>query len=144
MAGTFNAPKTYSDTYNEEIAPKIMAIDLFLKEREQPITIWQVSQLLDMSYIAVEKLIYKLDITGINHTNIFRLISLGTSQVCRLIQREALLGFPSTYTAKDISFIYEIDELMVLKAFEILGVEAVSGTDITRVFDLLPAHGRHC
>ena len=139
MAGIYNHSKTYLDVYNEEIAPKLKELDLFLKAREMPVTIWQASQILDMPYSGVQELVRILDFNNINYTNIFLLIQNGSSQICRLIQRETELGFPSRYTAQYISYIYEIGENKVTQALGKLGLVEINSDNINRVFDLLPA-----
>lgn len=139
MQSSISPPQTFLDVYNLTIAPKLKELDIFLKERSLPITVWQLSQLLDMPYSEVQTLIHKTKITKIDYENVFLLILAGTSRLCRLIRRETERGFPVYYTPHDIAFIYEIDEKKIERVFDTLGLKQAENSYLPFVFEMLPA-----
>lgn len=133
------AEKTFLDTYNETIAPKLAELDVFLKAKEEPFTIWQAAQLLEIPYQEAENILQQNKINKLDSISIFLLVLYGNSKLCRLIRHEKERGFPLRYTPEDIAFIYELDRQKVQNAYRRIGQSEIGREHLDFLFRLLPA-----
>ena len=119
---------TFLDFYQRRIRPVLMAIDLFLREEEEPFAPDAVAELLGVP--APDAPVSRKAFMYILHT--------GDSAFCRLVQREAERGAPVLYTPEDIAYIYGIAPAPVLRACEALHMTAATALLLPEVFARIP------
>ncbi|MFP4697437.1 MAG: hypothetical protein ACLFMO_01900 [Eubacteriales bacterium] len=110
---------TFQDYYQANISPKLKEIDLFFKTKEQPekdIPFNVVSELLDIKEGEVRKISSKYNLDYINKANFFIIMREGSSEICKLFNRQLSCGLSSSFTPKDISYIYQIPIDIIKKA----------------------------
>lgn len=118
---------TYLEYYNETIAPKLQAIDIFLKTTEDTyIDKNTVSELLDLTIKEIDALMRAFGISQIDQVSFFTIMQYGTSSICKLFGRELQRRLPKFYSFQDIAFIYEIPYETIIEA-----AQKASLTDIT-------------
>lgn len=133
--------------YKNIIVPKIKLLDVFIKSsidinniqdfKEQNkiknknfkdiISIFEIEE----SYLNL--ILKSLNKDYIDKDIIFYLILNTDSYIAYIIKREIFCGSPYLYTPYQISYIYEIDYIKVINAFELLGLEKVKSSEIELV-----------
>lgn len=121
-----------ASTYFNKIMPKIKEIDISLKEK-RIISFKETINLLDLKEQELLKIIKELNITKINKKNFIKIMLKGESFICQIFKRELECGSPSLYSPKDISYIYNLEEYKVFKAFEFLELEFITTNQIPTI-----------
>lgn len=126
---------TYLDYYNEKIAPKLRAIDLFFKTEDMnTYTLEIFSNLLDITASEVEDIMQKFDLNEVNKLSFFTVMQYGSSDICRLFSREMQRKSPYFYTYYDISYIYEIPYDVIVEAANKAKIKAITQDTINTLF----------
>lgn len=126
--------KTFLETYEKEIAPKIIEIDILLKTSENHLSISETAKTLHISEKEVSKIMKDENIEQIDKPAFFKIMLKGSSYICQLYKREINCGSPLFYTSKDVSYIYNIDKDIVNSAFDFLGVKQVTSKTLFAIF----------
>lgn len=124
--------ESISDIYFNKISPKIKEIDIILKERKT-ISFEKTLDLLDLKENELKSIMQKLKINKIKPKNFIQIMLNGDSFICKIFKRELECGSPSFYSPKDISYIYNLDESKVFKAFEFLELKFVTTSQIPTI-----------
>ncbi len=101
--------RTYLDTYVLYIRPKLMQIDLLVKTSEDFIPPEEMSEALNLSLDEVNQIMKYKHMDSITRSNFTILMENGSSQICKLYQREKYCGSPYFYSRDEIAYIYDID-----------------------------------
>lgn len=126
---------TYLDYYDENIAPSLIAIDLFLKTHmDEKITIDVTIELLDLSYNEVMDLMSKFHIDEIDRIGFFKIMQNGSSSICKLFSREIQRKLPHFYSFFDISYIYQIPYEKVVEAAMSANITSITNKNIHTLF----------
>ena len=104
----------YLTHYRTNILSKLREIDLFIKTQPAPYSKERVLKVLDMSSSEFDKIISELGIGCI--------MKNGSGELCTAFRRQLECGLTDTYSPEQISYIYNIDISIVLKAFSDMGV----------------------
>jgi hypothetical protein len=83
----------------------------------------------------------KFKLHKLNKKAFFCVMENGSSEVCRLYQRELAAGSPAVYTKEEISFIYGLDKCEVAAAFEQLGIKEATCLTLPVLFAVIPYRG---
>ncbi len=86
-----------------------MQIDLLVKTSEDKISPKEMSDALNISLDELMQIMKFQHMESITRSNFTILMENGSSQICRLYQREKYCGSPYIYSREDIAYIYEID-----------------------------------
>ncbi len=127
-----NLKEDIASTYFNKISPKIKEIDITLKENKI-ISIKKTANLLDLKEDEILKIMKTLKISKINKKNFIQIMLNADSFICEIFRRELECGSPNFYSPKDISYIYNIDEYKVFKAFEFLELEFITTNQIPTI-----------
>lgn len=126
---------TYLDYYNETIAPKLQAIDLFFKTEEiDTYTVELFANLLDITTSEVENLMQTFDLHEVNKISFFTVMQYGSSDICRLFSREMQRKTPHFYSFYDISYIYEIPYDVIVEAANKAEIKTITQDSINTLF----------
>lgn len=131
-------PKNFLEKYNIEFAPKINAIDLFMRSGYNSITTKKTSELLYISETEVIEIINYQNISKINKTNFFIIMKNGSSNICHMFARLLERGIPDIYYPNDISYIYNIDIDVVLDACSEIGETNFNSSTLKDLFLYIP------
>jgi len=126
---------TYLDYYNDTIAPKLEAIDLFIKiDSENSMTTQQIAKLLDIPHNEVNFLIDVLGIEKLDKVSFFTIMQYGSSEICKLFSREIERKLPKVYGLQDISYIYQIPYEIVTNAANKADLMYITNENIQTLF----------
>lgn len=125
---------SFEKIYNQNIVPKIQAIDLYLKTECPPFAEEAVSKLLEISKEELSNIMQQHDITLITRLDFFTIIKNSSSYICGLINRQWQYVMHTNYTPEMIAYIYEINIEKVTAAFDELECSSVYDKDLHHVF----------
>lgn len=126
---------TYLEYYNETIAPRLQAIDLFLKTREEAhVDNNSVAELLSLSIKEIDALMRALGISHIDQVSFFTIMQYGSSFICKLFARELQRKLPSFYSFQDISYIYEIPYETIVEAANKANLSSITKENLHTLF----------
>jgi len=135
----YTAPEgSFLRKYTKEIAPVLQEIDVIMKTYEHPLTVGQAAAVLKIKKKEVRAIMEQFGLKKINKKTFFCIMRNGSSEVCRLYQRELAAGLPFTYSKETIAFIYEIDKNAVNTACDQLGIKEATYLTLPRLFSLIP------
>jgi len=117
---------SYLELYYSKIAPAIRKIDLMLKTSEGDLSVGQASRALHLKPREIMEIMKSNKLQRITKSNFFIIMREGSSDLCRMYQRELDTGSPFVYTREDISYIYGIDLALIADACERLGVYEIT------------------
>lgn len=126
---------SFKQIYMQNISPKLMGIDLFLKTNEAPYDHVEVALILGMPEQEVVCIMSEHNISEITLVDFFTIISYSSSYICRLIQRQWKYAMLDTYTPEVIASIYEINISKVQAAFDTLDKSYIPCHEVMDVFD---------
>jgi len=101
---------SYWEVFKDYYTPQLKKIDLLIKTMEGTISIEETSQVLLLSEDYVKKIMEAKKITLIDKEGFLSILMDGNSSLCGLLQREFMLGSPSTYSPGDIAYIYGLQK----------------------------------
>ncbi|MGL4737345.1 MAG: hypothetical protein ACRCW2_07795 [Cellulosilyticaceae bacterium] len=125
---------SFKTIYNQNIAPKLKAIDLLLKTTDAPYTAEDVASVLQMSIDEVTTIMMAHEIATISLVDFFTIVSYSSSYICKLIQRQWRYSSLASYTPEIIAYIYELSIDKVNHAFSALGLTVVHSNDLMQLF----------
>lgn len=126
---------SFKQIYMQNISPKLMGIDLFLKTNEAPYDHVEVALVLGMPVQEVTSLMSEHNICQITLVDFFTIVSYSSSYICRLIQRQWKYAMLDTYTPEIVASIYEINISKVQAAFDELKKSYITSHDLMDLFD---------
>lgn len=127
---------TYLKYYNENIAPKLQKIDLFLKtEQEDTFSSDVVSELLDIPTDEVEEIMKSFQVSKLDKISFFIIMQNGSSELCKLFSRELQRKVPHFYSFYDISYIYQIPYETVVDAANSVGLNSITQDNLNTLLD---------
>jgi len=117
---------SYLELYYSKIAPAIREIDLMLKTSEGDLSVGQASRALKIKPHEIMDIMRSNKLQRITKSNFFIIMQQGSSDLCRMYQRELDKGSPFVYTQEDISYIYGIGIDLITDACDRLGVNEIT------------------
>lgn len=130
---------SFKQIYLNNISPKLIGIDLFLKTNEAPYNHVEVALVLGMPVQEVLDIMTKHSLSTITLVDFFTIIMHSSSYICRLIQRQWKYAQIDEYTPEILADIYEINIHKVQAAFDTLHQSSVSAQDLMEVFNHIPS-----
>ncbi|MCL2855799.1 MAG: hypothetical protein FWE21_09320 [Defluviitaleaceae bacterium] len=129
---------TFWEEYQNNIAPRIAEVDLFLKTAEYPLRTDCVADVLELGEREVCQILTEVDADKIDKNAFFTIMSRGSSGLCRLYQREMELRSPATYTCGDIAYIYNLNYDVVARVYQMLKIKEATAFTMPLVFSNIP------
>jgi len=129
---------TFLEEHKRYIQPTIEEIDIFLKTAEHPFQTADVACVLDISKDEVLKIMAEKGIKTIDEDAFFTIMSAGSNRICVMYAREIEIGSPATYTAAQIAYIYNLDEILVKDACHKLQIKEVTAFTMPLIFANIP------
>lgn len=129
---------SFKQIYTQNISPKLMDIDVFLKTNDAPYNPIEVALVLGMPSEEVTDLMQTHNIKTITLVDFFTIVSHASSYICRLITRQWKYTFSPHYTPEMIADIYELNLNKVQEAFKVLGKCYIAPHEILDVFHYIP------
>lgn len=130
--------KTYLDIYNENIAPILKEIDIFIRS-DEAITMDHVTELLQISKNEIYSILSEQQLFALNKMNFFVIMRDGSSQICSLFRRELERNNPTYYSIDDISYIYDIPYELVHNAYITSSMDRITSQNIKELFSNISA-----
>ena len=130
---------SFKQIYIQNISPKLMDIDVFLKTNDAPYNPIEVALVLGMPTEEVTDLMKEHNIKAITLVDFFTIVSHASSYICRLITRQWKYAFSEDYTPEMIAYIYELNLTKVQEAFKLLGKCYIAPHEMLEVFNHIPA-----
>lgn len=112
----------YLDHYRANILSRLREIDLFIKTRPAPYSFSDAAEILGLSPSELEKITSELGIACITPFSLALIMKNGSGELCTAFRRELECGLTDSYSPEQISYIYNIDIDVVLRAFDNMGV----------------------
>ncbi|ONI38126.1 hypothetical protein AN639_05850 [Candidatus Epulonipiscium fishelsonii] len=134
---TSEKEKTFQDIYIEFIKPQIEDIDILLKCDTPPYDVSQVASVLHTTSNEVITIMNKLNISEIGMQEFFFILKNADTYISNLILRQWKFNSVKEYTPLHISYIYNLNEADVKKAFEQLKVNTVNEKNLYKIFNLI-------
>lgn len=125
---------SYKTIYDQNIAPKLQAIDLLLKTTDAPYEPQSVASVLQMSTEELQTIMNIHQIQSITLVDFFTIVSHSSSYICKLIQRQWRHFSLTHYTPEVIAYIYELNIDKVKQAFSELNLTAIHSEDLMQLF----------
>lgn len=138
MDHLFSSPPvlvSFRQIYDQNIAPKLQEIDLFLKTTHAPYPVQQVAELLGVTKEAIISIMSQLDINSISKIEFFSIVSECSSYICGLINRQWKYVGTTFYTPSIIAYIYELNEEKVIDAFHSLDKDYIHESSLPELFE---------
>jgi len=129
--------RNYLEYYTTHIKPVINKLDIAIKCKQR-LKNKDIAEILGLSEEEVERIRFQHNIKKINRNSIIKIVENGTSEICRMFQREMETGSPFTYTREQISFIYGLDRELVNTVCEELNVQEITWQSMPDVFRAIP------
>ena len=133
----FEKYQSYLEYYIDNIKPVLNELDIALKCRSR-LTNKEIAKILN---VPEEEIIYirKIHSLGaINRESLIKIMQEGSSNICRLFQREVEVGSPFTYTREQLAYVYGLNVGLVNCACEQLNIKEVTWQSMPEVFGSLP------
>ena len=132
------APKgSFLRKYTKEIAPVLQEIDILMKTYERPLSVTQAAAILKLKKKEIRSIMHQCGYKKINKKAFFCIMQNGSSEICRLYQRELKAGLPFTYSKETIAYIYNLDKTAVSTACDQLGIKEATCLTLPRLFSLI-------
>ncbi|MGL4343921.1 MAG: hypothetical protein ACRCTE_01860 [Cellulosilyticaceae bacterium] len=125
---------SFKTIYNQNIAPKLQAIDLLLKTSDAPYHPEDIASVLQMSMEELTTITTNHQIHSIGMVDFFTIVSYSSSYICKLIQRQWQYFSLTHYTPEVIAYIYELNINKVEQAFSELDLTAIHSEDLMHLF----------
>lgn len=112
----------YLKHYRANILSRLREIDIFIKTKPAPYSFDDAAEILGMSRPEFEKITSELGIVCVTPFALALIMKNGSGELCTAFRRELECGLTDSYSPEQISYIYNIDIDIVLKAFADMGV----------------------
>ena len=129
---------TFWEEYQRHIKPIIAEIDVFLKTTEEPLDVARVADVLDLDEEEIISIMAAAQREVIDKKTFFIIMASGSSQICRLYNREVEMGSPHTYTVSQLSYIYNLDPEDVQNACKKLQIKEATAFTMPLIFANIP------
>ncbi|ONI41587.1 hypothetical protein AN640_07845 [Candidatus Epulonipiscium fishelsonii] len=134
---TAEEEKTFQDIYIDYIKPQIEDIDLLLKCDKPPYEVSQVANVLKTTQDKVTNIMKELNISEIGIQEFFYILKNSDTYISNLILRQWKFNSVKEYSPLHISYIYNLNEADVKKAFEELKCTVIKNKNLHKVFELI-------
>lgn len=125
---------SYLEFYQEQIAPQLREIDVFLKTSDYPMDVTTSAGLLGMTAQDIAEIMESLGLIAIDRAAFLEIMKAGDSTICQMFSRETELGSPPTYTHEQIAYIYGLDKHKVKHACDRLKIGEATPFTMPMVF----------
>ena len=125
---------SYDQIYTSELRPKLMALDLFLKENNAPFHVYEVANILEIEPKEIICFMSECQIKELDATSLFSFMIQSSSEIGGYILRQWKYHHISHYTAETIAEIYKLNLHKVQTAFDDLNVTLVTDDELIEVF----------
>jgi len=132
-----NIPRNYLDYYDSHIKPVINSLDIAIKCNTR-LRNKDLAQMLNLSEEEIEQIRTEQNIKHINRKSIMEILENGSSNICRLFQREIKAGSPFTYTIEQLAYIYDLDENKLADICNTLDIKEITRQNMPVVFGAMP------
>jgi len=129
---------TFWEEYQRHIRPMLAEIDIYVKTAEYPLDIEHVAYVLDLDENEVRTIMTTAGRHEIDKRTFFIIMSSGSSRICRLYAKEVEIGSPPTYTASQLSYIYNLDLVDVKNACKKLQIKEATAFTMPLIFANIP------
>ncbi|MDR2183426.1 MAG: hypothetical protein LBE55_04560 [Clostridiales bacterium] len=129
---------TFWEEYQRHIKPTIAEIDIFLKTAEYPLDAANVAYVLDLDEDEVLSIVAATGCEAIDKAVFLHIMSSGSSRICRMYAKEVEVGSPPTYTASQLSYIYNLDLEDVKNACQKLQIKEATAFTMPLIFANIP------
>jgi len=129
---------TFWEEYQQNIQPTIAEIDILLKTAEYPLHVARVAYVLDLEEEEVLSIMSAAGLDDIDRSTFLHIMSSGSSHICRLYAKEVEVGSPPTYTASQLSYIYNLDLDDVKNACKKLQIKEATAFTMPLIFANIP------
>jgi len=129
---------TFWEEYTRYIRPSITKIDILLKSAEYPLDMSCVGQVLDIPRKEVASIMLRAGLDKIDREAFLHIMANGSSRICHLYRKEVEIGSPPTYTASQLSYIYNLDINDVKNACEKLQIKEATVLTMPLIFANIP------
>ena len=100
---------SFWEEYQARIKPVIAEIDIFLKTADYPLDIMRVAYLLDLDETEIQSILADTNHNSIGKAAFMDIMLRGSSPICQMYAREVEIGSPHTYSASQLSYVYNLD-----------------------------------
>jgi hypothetical protein len=128
--------RSFLDEYEEQIAPVLREIDIFVKSSVFPVAVAQTSRVLGISNDEVCVICKGREI---DKSVFFQIARDGSSDVCKLFRREVDLGSPVLYKPSDLAYIYGLDVCLVERAYQDSSLVEATTESLPMIFTKIPS-----
>lgn len=112
----------YLTHYRTNILSRLREIDIFIKTKPAPYTKKDVLEILNMPSCEFDKITSDLGIACITPFALMLIMKNGSGELCTAFRRELECGLTDSYSPEQVSYIYNIDINIVLRAYADMGV----------------------
>jgi len=127
----------YLEYYISHIKPVINKLDIAIKCKSR-LRNKDLAEMLNLSEKEVEQIRISQNIKHINQKSIMQILENGSSEICRLFQREIKAGSPFTYTIEQLAYIYGLDEKKLAAICRLLSITEITWQNMPVVFEAMP------
>jgi hypothetical protein len=125
---------SFLEIYQEDIAPKLKALDVLLKSMDEPITASEAAQALCVREDEALRLMRLMGVSRVDRKALLTMMDKASSRICRMYQREKRVGSPYVYTREDVAYIYGLPIGAVNQACEELGIRKLTSYTLADLF----------
>jgi len=129
---------TFWEEYQQHIGPTLAEIDIFLKTSDYPLDAARVAYVLDLDEEEVLSITAALGQGEIGKNTFIQIMTKGSSRICRLYAKEVEMGSPHTYTASQLSYIYNLNLDDVKNACKKLQIKEATAFSLPLIFANIP------
>ena len=124
----------FLESYVSDISPTLKEIDILIKSCDNSLSILETCDVLSISEYEVRDIMRTKNIEYIDKNTFFTIMQNGSSEICKLYNREILCGSPYFYTQENVSYIYDIDFNLVQSAFKKLNIKEATSFTLPQIF----------
>lgn len=125
---------SYDQIYTNELKPKLMALDLFLKENSAPFHIYEVANILEIDPNEIISFMAECHFKELDTASLFSFIMQSSSEIGGYLLRQWKYHHISHYTAEMIAEIYKLNLHKVQTAFDDLKITLATNDELIEVF----------
>ena len=129
---------TFWEEYQRHIQPTLAEIDIYVKTAEYPLDMAHVAYVLDLDENEVRSIMDAAGCHEIDKKAFFTIMASGSSRICHLYAKEVEIGSPPTYTASQLSYVYNLDLDDVKNACKKLQIKEATAFTMPLIFANIP------